>query len=146
MCIGIGLLCSGDIKQNPGPASLQYIQEDGGGGGEGGGGRSNSLRGKHVMVTWLGIILVCSDDIKHNPDPASLPSSGNLLSSSDISTNIFSVLNCSYNVSFVQYNVQSILNKLDFLQAEFFEFDTLAFQWNMVEPVSWYRRLTFSVP
>ena len=54
-CIGIILLCSGDIKQNSGPASLQYIQEDGG---------SNSLREKHVMVTWLGIILVCSDDIK----------------------------------------------------------------------------------
>ena len=31
------------------------------------------------------------------------------------------------NVSFVQYNVQSILDKLDILQTELFEFDILAF-------------------
>ena len=80
-----------------------------------------------TLVTWIVILLLCSGDIKPNPGPASLSYSSNLSNSSDMSTNILSNLNYSYNLSFVQYNVQSILNKLDILQAELYEFDILAF-------------------
>ena len=79
-----------------------------------------------TLVTWIGIPLLCLGDIKPNPGPASLSSSSNFSNSSDMSTNIFSNLNYSHNLSFVQYNVQSILNKLDILQAELYEFDILA--------------------
>ena len=44
-----------------------------------------------------------------------------------MSTDVFSSLSLSHNLSFVQYNVQSILNKLDILQAELFEVDILSF-------------------
>ena len=79
------------------------------------------------LITWLSILLLRSGDIKPNPGPSSVSSTSNLSNSSNMSTDIFSSLNFSHNLSFVQYNVQSILNKLDVLQAELFEFDILAF-------------------
>ena len=44
-----------------------------------------------------------------------------------VSIDVFSHVNLNHNLSFVQYNVQSILNKLDVLQAELFEIDILSF-------------------
>ena len=79
------------------------------------------------LITWLSILLLRSGDIKPNPGPSSVSSTSNLSNSSNMSTDIFSSLNFSHNLSFVQYNVQSILNKLYVLQAELFEFDILAF-------------------
>ena len=42
-------------------------------------------------------------------------------------TTILSSLHTSHNLSFVHYNVQSILPKLEILQAELIKFDILAF-------------------
>ncbi|MCG7883059.1 MAG: endonuclease/exonuclease/phosphatase family protein [Candidatus Thiodiazotropha endolucinida] len=44
-----------------------------------------------------------------------------------MSTNIFNSLHLNHHLSFVQYNIQSLLNKLDVLHAELFDFDILAF-------------------
>ena len=51
-----------------------------------------------------------------------------------MSTDVFSSLSLSHNLSFVQYNVQSILNKLDILQAELFEVDILSFTETWLNP------------
>ena len=47
---------------------------------------------------------------------------------------IFSSLSTSHNLSFVHYNVQSILPKLEILHAELFEFDILAFTETWLSP------------
>ena len=77
---------------------------------------------------WLNILLLCSGDVHLNPGPLSTSSSDNSISSasSTMSATIFSSLNTSHNLSFVHYNVQSILPKLEILHAELFEFDILA--------------------
>ena len=54
--------------------------------------------------------------------------------SSNLSTDFFSHLNLSNNLSFVQYNVQSVLNKLDVLQADFFYIDILSFTETWLSP------------
>ena len=70
-----------------------------------------------------------------NPGPSSTLSSDSLSSSSsNMSATIFSSLNTSHNLSFVHYNVQSILPKLEILHAELIEFDVLAFTETCVSP------------
>ena len=83
-----------------------------------------------TLITWLSLLLLCSGDIQPNPGPSSISSissASNPSNSSNISNDVISSLSINHNLSFVQYNVQSILNKLDILQTELFEFDILAF-------------------
>ena len=47
---------------------------------------------------------------------------------------IFNSLSLNHNLFFVQYNVQSILNKVDVLHTELFEFDILAFTETWLNP------------
>ena len=81
------------------------------------------------IITWLLLLLLRAGDIQPNPGPRPVASSSGSSFSSNLSTDVFSHLNLSNNLSFVQYNVQSVLNKLDFLQAELFEIDILTFQY-----------------
>ena len=79
-------------------------------------------------------MLICSGDIHPNPGPSSIASSLNSSTSHNHSNNSLRSLNLSHNLSFVHYNVQSILNKLDILEAELFEFDILAFTETWLNP------------
>ena len=87
-----------------------------------------------VFTLWLTILLICSGDIHPNPGPSSIPSSLNSSTSHNHSNNSLRSPNLSHNLSFVHYNVQSILNKLDLLEAELFEFDILAFTETWLNP------------
>ena len=87
-----------------------------------------------VFTLWLTILLLCSGDIHPNPGPSSIASSLNSSTSHNHSNNSLRSLNLSHNLSFVHYNVQSILNKLDILEAELFEFDILAFSETWLNP------------
>ena len=81
-----------------------------------------------VSETWLVILLLRAGDIHPNPGPSSLSVSTSSSSlSSTMSSTIFNSLNTSHNLSFVHYNVQSILSKLEILHAELIDFDVLAF-------------------
>ena len=86
------------------------------------------------ITTWLFIFLLCAGDIQPNPGPLSVASSSGTSFSSDVSTDVFTHLNLNHNLSFVQYNVQSIVNKLDVLQAELFEIDILSFTETWLNP------------
>ena len=87
-----------------------------------------------VFTLWLTILLLCSGDIHPNPGPSSIASSLNSSTSHNQSNNSLRSLNLSHNLSFVHYNVQSILNKLYILEAELFEFDILAFTATWLNP------------
>ena len=87
-----------------------------------------------VFTLWLTILLLCSSDIHPNSGPSSIASSLNSSTSHNHSNNSLRSLNLSHNLSFVHYNVQSILNKLDILEAELFEFDILAFTETWLNP------------
>ena len=86
------------------------------------------------VVTWLFVLLLCAGDIHPNPGPQSVSSSSSSSISSNMSTDVFSSLSLSHNLSFVQYNVESIVNKLDILQAELFEVDILSFTETWLNP------------
>ena len=88
------------------------------------------------ITTWLFIFLLCqcAGDIQPNQGPLSVASSSGTSFSSNISTDVFTHLNLNHNLSFVQYNVQSIVNKLDILQAELFEIDILSFTETWLNP------------
>ena len=91
-----------------------------------------------VLVTWLFIVLEKAGDVHPNPGPLSSSSSLSLSSSSlsnSLTGSISSNLNQFHHLSFIQYNVQRIINKLDLLTAELSEFDILALG-NLV--ASWY--------
>ena len=88
------------------------------------------------FLFWLTILLFCCGDIHPNPGPSTTSSMSSLSesSSSTMSDNIFNSLNVSHNLSFVHYNVQSILSKLETLYTELFEFDILAFSETWLSP------------
>lgn len=90
------------------------------------------------FLLWLAILLLCCGDVQPNPGPLSASSLSSLsdssTSSSTMSNNIFNFLDISHNLSFVHYNVQSILTKLDTLYTELFEFDILAFSETWLGP------------
>ena len=77
-----------------------------------------------IFITWLGILLLISGDVHPNPGQVALSSSS---STSNESFSFLNTLNLSKHLSFVQYNVQSIIHKLDILSTELSEFDILAF-------------------
>ena len=79
-----------------------------------------------LAVFWLIVLLLQSGDVHPNPGPDSLLSD----SMSDSSSSASSVPNISAlskHLSFVHYNVQSIIPKLDVLYTELCDFDILAF-------------------
>ncbi|MCG8113035.1 MAG: reverse transcriptase domain-containing protein [Candidatus Thiodiazotropha taylori] len=85
------------------------------------------------FTIWLSVLLLRAGDVKPNPGPQSV-SSNNSSTSSALSGDLFSSLALNHNLSFVQYNVQSIINKLDVLHAELFEVDILAFTETWLHP------------
>ena len=89
-----------------------------------------------VSITWLYILLLCSGDVQPNPGPLSSSMSSTSIhsSSSTMSTDFTDALNVSHNLSFVHYNVQSIVHKLDILHAELIAFDILAFSETWLNP------------
>ena len=82
-----------------------------------------------VSCQWFIFLWLLAGNIHRNPGPSKLSSwvsSVSLLSTS-MSTSRFSSLNVSHNLSFVHYNVQTILSKRDTFYVELLEFDILAF-------------------
>ena len=77
-----------------------------------------------ITTTWVFAILLLSGDIHPNPGPFSSSSSRDSLS---ILPYAFNFSNLCDHLSFVHYNVQSLVPKLDILGAELLEFDVLAF-------------------
>ena len=69
-----------------------------------------------------------------NPGISSIASSLNSSTSHNHFKSSLRSLNLSHNLSFVRYNVQSIPNKLDILEAELFEFDIRAFTETWLNP------------
>ena len=86
------------------------------------------------VMTWSFILLLCAGDIQPNPGPLSVSSSSDQSSSSNASNDIFSQLTLNHHLSFVQYNVESIINKLDIIQTELFEIDILSFTETWLNP------------
>ena len=78
----------------------------------------------------LHLLLLQSGDIHPNPGPSSVASD---ISDSSAST-ILNSINLSRHLSFVHYNIQSIVPKLDILNAELFDFDILAFSETWLSP------------
>ena len=79
------------------------------------------------FVTWLYILLLCSGDAHPNPGPTSSASNDSSSSlSSNMSDLLHEMLNQNHHLSFVHYNVQSLLPKIDLLQAELQNFDIIA--------------------
>ena len=64
------------------------------------------------------MLLLCSGDIHPNQGPSSIASSLNSSAYHNHSNNYLRSLNLSYDLSFVYHNVQSIIIKLDILDAE----------------------------
>lgn len=77
-----------------------------------------------LIVTWLITIMLLSGDIELNPGPVSISSQASSVTEINTLTDLLTMPN---NFSFIQYNVQSILNKLDILTAELSNFDVLSF-------------------
>ena len=77
-----------------------------------------------ITTTWIFAILLLSGDIHPNPGPLSSTSSSDSLSTQPSAFNFSNLCN---HLSFVHYNVQSLVPKLDILGAELLEFDVLAF-------------------
>ena len=84
------------------------------------------LSGFLVMLAfvWLLILILQCGDVHQNPGPSS--SAGLSTSSHSSVSDIESFLNLSHHLSFVHYNVQSILNKVDLLSTELRGFDIIA--------------------
>ena len=78
----------------------------------------------------LHLLLLQSGDIHPNPGPSSVASD---ISVSSVSS-ILNSINLSRHLSFVHYNIQSIVPKLDILTAELSDFDILAFSETWLSP------------
>ena len=75
-----------------------------------------------TAILWLYILLLASGDIHPNPGPTELDYSSS--SSDKSSTSLF--LSLSNHLSMVHYNVQSLLPKVDIIEAELSCFDVIA--------------------
>ena len=83
-----------------------------------------------IALLWLWTLLLTSGDVHPNPGPSSMSSnssSSNFSNSLNDSFSFLNTLNLSKHLSFIHYNVQSIVNKLNILTAEISDFDILAF-------------------
>ena len=78
-------------------------------------------------VTWLYIFLLCCGDVHPKPGPNSTTSTESFISLPSTTSNaILDSLNQNHHLAFIHYNVQSLLPKLDILQAELYAFDIVA--------------------
>ena len=87
-----------------------------------------------IIISWLYVLLVVSGDVHPNPGPLSASSSNSSLNTTYMSSSLLSSLNLSSHLSFVHYNVQSIVPKLDLLSTELFDFDILSFSETWLNP------------
>ena len=89
-----------------------------------------------VLVTWLTALLVISGNVHPNPGPYSPSSTATYSSfnSSHESGLISKTDNLAHHLSFVHYNIQSIITKLDILSTELYDFDILAFSETWLGP------------
>ena len=87
-----------------------------------------------IIISWLYVILVVSGDVHPNPGPLSASSSNSSLNTTYMSSSLLSSLNLSSHLSFVHYNVQSIVPKLDLLSTELFDFDIFSFSQTWLNP------------
>ena len=74
---------------------------------------------------WLSIIILLSGDVHPNPGPDSISSISSTCSNK--SSGLSDALSINNHFSFMHYNVQSILHKIDILTAELYGFDILTF-------------------
>ena len=87
-----------------------------------------------VTIIWLSILLLQAGDIHPNPCPLSTSSDSSI---SDTSSTNFSVLKfsaLSNHLSFVHYNMQCLVLKIDISATEPIEFDILAFSETLLNP------------
>lgn len=89
-----------------------------------------------VLVTWLTALLIISGNVHPNPGPYSSSSTAthSSFNSSHESGLISKTGNLSHHLSFVHYNIQSIVTKLDILSTELYDFDILAFSETWLGP------------
>ncbi|XP_060571562.1 uncharacterized protein LOC132729753 [Ruditapes philippinarum] len=88
-----------------------------------------------VCIQWLHIILNLSGDIHPNPGPSSTNSStASLSTTSSMSLDLVSLMSSTSCLSVLQYNVQSLLGKIEILTTEFSMFDVLAFSETWLNP------------
>ena len=86
-----------------------------------------------AIVSWIAVLILQSGDIELNPGPCS--DTDSIISSrSSIDSSPMSIAGLSNHLSMVHYNVQSITNKIDILNAELREFDILAFSETWLNP------------
>ena len=84
-----------------------------------------------LAITWLIVLLLLrSGNVHPNPGPSSVSS----VTSSGSSASVLSPISLSRHLSFVHYNVQSIVPKLDVLLTELYDFDILAFSETWFSP------------
>ena len=76
-------------------------------------------------ATWIFAILLLSGDIHPNPGPLSSSSSSS--DSLSIHPSAYNFSNLCNHLSFAHNNVQSLVPKLDILEAELLEIDVLGF-------------------
>ncbi|XP_053380636.1 uncharacterized protein LOC128548935 [Mercenaria mercenaria] len=81
-----------------------------------------------TFITWLVCLLVLAGDVHPNPGPSSTHSvSSTCSSTSTISQSLSDLMSGTGCLSVLHYNVQSLFNKVDVLEAEFSSFDVLSF-------------------
>ena len=88
--------------------------------------RSLTVLAVTIIVMWLINLLLASGDVHPNPGPSS-SDTVSTDSSFTSSVSLMGSINLSKHLSFVHYNVQSLVTKLDLLYTELNEFDILAF-------------------
>ena len=87
-----------------------------------------------VTITWLSVLSLLAGDIRPNPGPLSTSSTSSIPDTSWTYSSVVNFSNLSNHLSFVHYNVQSLVPKLDILGTELFEFDILAFSETWLNP------------
>ena len=71
-----------------------------------------------ICLTLLWVHLCVSGNVHPNPRPSCSSSLDSSINSSRDSLSFLNTLNVSNHLSFMHYNVQSIINKIDILDAE----------------------------
>ena len=87
-----------------------------------------------IKVSWLYVLLVVSGDVHPHPGPFSASFLNSSLNTTNMSSSLLSSLNLSSHLSFVHFNFQSIVPKLDVLSTELFYFDILSFSETWLNP------------
>ena len=84
------------------------------------------------LLLSISILLMQAGDIHPNPGPNSIQS---ISSDSSLNSSLQQILHTtSGHLSFIHYNVQSILHKLDIIHSELHDFDILAFSETWLNP------------